>query len=99
MGNVINLFDQHKRHVDLLHVLGVQQLFRKADSFANDPDERDLCKYCTYVDTTRSAYHNVLSTCKICGKEMINNSFDVDYCCEECAKQHGICKHCGGTMD
>ena len=37
--------------------------------------------------------------CTNCGKKMIFPTTDTDAYCIECAKELGVCSHCGSEMD
>jgi hypothetical protein len=57
------------------------------------------CKTCFYIDDGIGGQAITRSKCDICEKEVINASTDVDYICEECAKEYNLCRHCGGSID
>lgn len=72
--------------------------------FYSDPERkqrRELpkCSYCYYYYGGLAGQAFCNSLCAECGKEMTFSTTDYDYCCPDCAKKLGICKHCGATLD
>lgn len=57
------------------------------------------CKTCFYINDRIGGQAFTKSYCIVCGKEIVNASTSVDKVCEECSKEHGLCRHCGGSLD
>ncbi len=78
---------------------------KKLKRFKKDPDwEKRLsvqeCKYCYYINNNRIGCAALTeSNCRICDKSIMFSSTVLDDCCESCAKEHGVCKHCLSKME
>jgi hypothetical protein len=71
---------------------------KKLKKLVNDDDKhvrlsKHLCQICYYSDKVGGAAltHAI---CACCNKEMLFSSTYTDILCEECAKNHRVCKHC-----
>jgi len=70
-----------------------------ADKLKNDPDKnirksKNLCVLCYYGPLAGGSA--VTETeCAACGKELLFGNTNVDILCDDCAKVHKLCKHCG----
>tara|TARA_Y100000310_G_scaffold342020_1_gene443365 strand:- start:910 stop:1257 length:348 start_codon:yes stop_codon:yes gene_type:complete len=75
---------------------------KKSSEDANKHErlEKSECKVCYYLYPSRIG-GNVTTVCHcgICGKEMRFGNTCVDEICLDCAKEHRLCCHCGGTID
>jgi NADH pyrophosphatase NudC (nudix superfamily) len=82
----------------------IEELKKKLEYYDDDPfnkkrtSERE-CKVCTYINDNFAGQAFTDSYCGICGKKMTFPTTDTDKVCKECAKENGLCKHCGGRMD
>lgn len=77
---------------------------RPVDEYRGD-NKRDArlaeleCKFCFYLAGRIGGCAMTSANCGECQKDMMFGSTCVDYCCQDCAKAKGICKHCGAEMD
>lgn len=60
--------------------------------------KEQLCKDCYYSGFIGC---DVLqqSKCGLCGETFFNISSNIDALCYYCAKDNGLCRHCGKEMD
>ena len=82
----------------------MKHILKKAEAVELDTKKEQRlitqnCKTCFYIDDRIGGSAITKSHCIICGKEIINSSTSVDKICEECSKEYGICRHCGGSLD
>lgn len=81
----------------------VSSAIKRAERMANDTDkaqreEKQNCKACYY--TSRIGGCAITSQeCMCCGKNEMYASTATDVLCRDCAKKHGLCKHCGGDIE
>lgn len=82
------------------HVLG------RADQFRADPQKKERleaseCVVCFTGYGSGRAGGAMCTTvlCCFCEKEIHFGSTCIDIACVDCAKKHGICKHCGGDVN
>ena len=55
---------------------------------------RIYCDNC-YIADNWGGSAMTTSKCKVCGREVLYGSTNVDYCCKSCAETREICVHCG----
>ncbi|MBC8738568.1 hypothetical protein F6X40_17560 [Paraburkholderia sp. UCT31] len=60
--------------------------------------EKQECKSCFYRQRVGGA-SMTSQPCACCGKLMQFGSTATDALCPECAKEHSLCKHCGGDLE
>lgn len=60
--------------------------------------EAHECKGCFYFDSLGGAAITT-QPCACCGIEQTYSSTNTDVLCMACAKEHSLCKHCGGDLD
>jgi phage terminase large subunit-like protein len=82
----------------------VEDMREKLVEYDNDEEHAERidnqeCKVCTYIDDGFAGQAFTDTYCGICGKKMTFPTTDTDKVCKECAKENGLCKHCGGRMD
>jgi len=83
------------------HVKVAIELAKKLEA---DPDKKKRlqaqeCKSCFYVLGKLGCAAMTSRECSCCGKDMMFGSTCTDALCLDCAKKHGLCKHCGGDID
>lgn len=69
----------------------------------NDPRrerrlERCKCLHCQYRVMMAGAAMTS-RPCGLCGREQVYSSTNVGVVCVPCAREHGLCAHCGGDID
>ncbi len=69
----------------------------------NDTDKKNRLEnqecVCCHYDSKMGGAAMTKTNCSMCEKEMHFGSTSIDRLCKECAKEHGLCKHCGADMD
>lgn len=87
------------------HDKKVERMKKKVFNYDKDEDnlkrtEDCICKYCYYIrtdDIVMDAF--TTSHCQNCHKEQTFVNSNTDKFCIDCAKELGVCKHCGADMD
>ena len=94
----INTKAQHKDYID--------SITTKLLNYYSDPEKKNrknnkhLCRYCFYVDTSRIGGCAMTTiNCACCGREMLFANTCTDVFCDECAAELNYCKHCGVKID
>jgi len=80
----------------------IRTVIEQANTYKDDPRKRQRlseneCVYCYYTPRI-SGQAMTRTECGICGKEMMFSNTDTDVICDDCAKEHELCKHCGGDV-
>jgi len=102
-----------KRKVDLVSIMRANTFAKnyndsilvKANDLTHDPDkanrlEKQLCKYCHYVNTGRIGGAVITHVeCGICDTDISFSNTCVDVICPDCAEKNNLCKHCGADME
>lgn len=75
-----------------------------AEKFKNDPQEKERleaaeCPVCFYIDSRLGGAMMCTVQCALCGKIMQFGNTSTDLLCPSCAKETGLCKHCGAALD
>lgn len=83
------------------NVRKVQEL---ADKLASDPDrparmQKGCCTWCYYRPGPMVCNAVTKKPCDICDTPMQFGNSNVDAVCENCSKEHGICRQCGGDLN
>lgn len=73
------------------------------DNYRNDPSKtnrlsKQECLVCFYGSRIGGAAVT-FRDCAFCGCRCTSGNTDVDVMCLACAKQAGLCKHCGADME
>ena len=92
--------EQEKRHKSIISKFKKYMNDYSEDKKKIERRKHCLCKHCSYMNkyvVVQNAF--VKTLCECCNTELIFANSDIDLYCEECAKKHNICKHCGSTMD
>ena len=81
----------------------VDNAIKLARDLENDSDKdgrllRQRCKACHYF-TGIAGQAFTTQPCACCGKPQTYSSRSTDVLCMECAKEHDLCKHCGGDIE
>lgn len=71
----------------------------RTDSARADRLAKQECKSCFYVAGKIGGAAMTNSSCGLCGKPLMFGSTCIDAICPECAKEHSLCKHCGGDLE
>lgn len=82
-----------------------QELLQAVRDFEADPN-RELrletaleCKSCFYLHRSRvGGAAMTYWTCGVCGKEDLHGSTATPRVCISCAKEHQLCRNCGGDL-
>jgi hypothetical protein len=81
----------------------VNSLLKRANEIENDSRKEErikkqYCKSCFYQSgMAGQAFTN--RECMCCGENQIYSSTSTDALCIDCAKEHNLCKHCGGDLE
>jgi len=59
----------------------------------------NLCPICYYTGHWTGGQMFTQNQCGVCEAEMMFGSTCIDVVCPKCAKELGICKHCGTTLN
>lgn len=81
----------------------VSDMLQLADDLKNDPRKEERlarceCPACFYFSRIGGAAMT-RRLCMSCGKIELYGSTNTDALCPDCAKEHSLCKHCGGDLD
>jgi ribosomal protein L32 len=81
----------------------VDDALELAERLVNDTDkaarlERHLCKACHYFSRMAGAACTT-QPCACCASPEQYGSTAPDVLCHPCAKEHSLCKHCGGDLE
>jgi hypothetical protein len=76
----------------------MERYLETADRIRNDPDKErreseGFCRWCYY---TSSVGVDWSFPCMVCEEEMLMTRNRV---CADCAKEHRLCRRCGGDLD
>jgi ribosomal protein S27E len=76
----------------------------RAEKFKQDPEvekrhEEQECQVCFYEKGRVGGAAMTEIECALCNKTTVFPSTNTDILCPECAKEHNLCKHCGGDID
>ena len=77
----------------------------RQSAFFNEDPERGIrlakqeCMFCHYAAGRLGGAAMTTAQCAICGKEKVFGNTCVDILCQDCAKKHSLCLHCGGDVD
>lgn len=71
----------------------------KDDIYKKERLDKQECKSCFYIRSKIGGASMTRSSCAICNKSTMYGSTCIDILCEDCAKAHKLCKHCGGDME
>jgi hypothetical protein len=83
------------------HVADMRERIRKLDADADRParEAKGECLYCYYFHTQRIGGAAMCSReCGLCDSNVTSGSTNCDVLCKECAKERGLCKHCGADL-
>lgn len=80
----------------------VADLLKRADRIREDAKkdqrlERHFCVSCFYIERIGGAAMTT-APCMCCNRDQMYGSTDTDVLCLDCARQHRLCKHCGGDV-
>jgi hypothetical protein len=81
----------------------MESILKLAENFTRDPErekrvEDCLCKSCFYVSRVGGAAITQ-EPCMCCGEMQTYGSTNTDALCLSCARETGLCKHCGGDRE
>ena len=81
----------------------VDDALAQAKRIADDTDrkarlERQFCKACFYF-TRMGGAACTTQPCACCASPERYGSTATDVLCKPCAKEHSLCKHCGGDVE
>ena len=81
-----------------------KQIEKDMNDFQNDTKKeirlaRQECKVCMYYRSHVGGSAMTFSTCRLCGKDILNSSTCTDKICPDCAKKHKLCAHCGDDIN
>lgn len=94
-ANMVAATEWAKRHVQ--HVLDRAREIAE-DTRKEERLKRHECKACFYSSRIGGAAMTT-RPCMCCGKELMHSSTATDVLCLDCARQHSLCKHCGGDLE
>lgn len=82
----------------------ILEWLKRAEEIIHDTDKQARlqscrCQACFYVRSGISGAAMTYRECGICGKDELYGSTNTDSLCIECAKENGLCKHCGGDIE
>ena len=69
------------------------------DDQKKERHEKCLCPVCYYESSRWGGAAITDTTCSVCQKEMNFSNTNTDKLCEDCAKKHDLCRHCGAGID
>lgn len=95
IGNITGATERAKARVNDLISLAEDV---KNDTKKKERLEKHECKACFYFSRIGGAAITK-RPCMSCGNEMIYGSTNTDVLCIECARNHVLCKHCGGDLE
>ena len=77
--------------------------YQNCKDIVEDPEKekrlkQQLCNICYYGSRVGGAMITS-KACESCGKEQTFSNTNTDILCQECAKNMGVCKHCGSDMN
>ena len=81
-----------------------QDLIKRATRLQTDSDKEKrlaagLCKGCHYVSSRLGGAAMTSQPCAGCATPQMYGSTYTDALCLACAKEHKLCKHCGGDSE
>lgn len=83
----------------------VANTIARADAARNDSDrtarrEKSLCPCCYYIERSRAGGASIThQPCALCGADQSYGSTATDALCLPCAREHSLCKRCGGDLE
>jgi len=82
----------------------IADTLKRARAIEGDTDkvkrqERGLCVCCHYLNSRIGGAAMTTQPCAACGQAQTYGSTYTDVLCLPCAKEHRLCKHCGGDVD
>lgn len=82
----------------------IQSVMDYAQQLESDPKReerlaRNMCKACFYGPPRIGGSAMTSQPCMCCGDDQMYASTNTDVLCLDCAKAHGLCKHCGGDVE
>lgn len=87
------------------HAISCQKdVITRALEAATDPHKTERltacqCIRCYYIYPDRiGGAAMTVQPCGVCGKDVMYGSTATDVLCLPCAKEHELCKHCGGDV-
>lgn len=81
----------------------IKSTLKLAERLQTDPEkskrlEDQLCLSCYYYNAIAGqAFTN--RECGLCGEDQLYGNTNTDALCKTCAKEHQLCKHCGGDLE
>ncbi len=80
----------------------VEHFIETAKNMTTDPERKERmsrheCVAC-YYSSRFGGSAVTTQPCMSCGKEELYGNTNTDALCLDCAKKHGLCKHCGGDI-
>lgn len=87
-----------------LSAMYVDETLKRVTALQNDSEQEQrlrahFCKSCFYVLSAIGGAAMTTQPCACCGKDQLYGSTYTDALCLDCAKEHTLCKHCGGDLD
>lgn len=81
-----------------------EDVLQKADAASTDAMRRERldacqCKTCFYLTGRFGGAACSERPCANCGTPVTHGSTDVDVLCHDCAKELGLCCHCGSDVE
>ena len=97
--NIGNMVWQTERAKDY-----VADLIKRAKDCETDSRKKERlvkyeCKACFYINGRIGGAAMTNRDCMSCGKTETYASTVTDVLCMDCAKEHNLCKHCGGDIE
>lgn len=82
----------------------VKSAIERARDLEDDSDKecrikKNLCKSCHYILSAFGGAAMTTQPCGICLEDQMYGSTFTDALCLKCAKENGLCKHCGGDIE
>jgi hypothetical protein len=93
--HMVNATGMAKHHVE--HILKLANAIQN-DTCREERLKKHECIACFYGSHIGGASITE-QPCGLCGKTEYYCSTSTDDICMECAKEHHLCKHCGGDLD
>jgi predicted nucleic acid-binding Zn ribbon protein len=79
-------------------------LIARATRLQDDPEREKrvaagLCRWCYYAAGRLGGASMTTQPCASCGEDQMYGSTATDALCLPCAKEHSLCKRCGGDRE